>query len=40
MPKYIEEFKEPAVAKMIPPNAMSVAHVSRETGVAEQTPRR
>ncbi len=37
MAKYSEEFREQAVRKMMPPNAMSVAQVSRETGVSEQT---
>jgi transposase len=37
MSKYSEEFKEQAVCKMMAPNAMSVAQVSRETGVSEQT---
>lgn len=37
MSKYSEEFREQAVGKMMSPNAMSVAQVSRETGVSEQT---
>ena len=37
MAKYSEGFKEQAVRKMMPPNAMSVAQVSREAGVSEQT---
>lgn len=37
MSKYSEEFKEQAVRKMMPPNAMSVAQVGRESGVSEQT---
>lgn len=37
MPKYTEEFKEQAVRKMMPPNAISVAQASRETGVSEPT---
>jgi len=37
MAKYSNEFKEQTVRKMMPPNAMSVAQVSRETGVSEQT---
>jgi len=37
MPHYSEEFKEQVVCKMMPPNAMSVAQVSRDTGVSEQT---
>ena len=35
--EYSEEFKEQAVRKMMAPNAMSVAQVSRDTGVSEQT---
>jgi len=37
MPKYNEEFKEQAVRKMMPPNAMSVAQVSLDTGVSDVT---
>ena len=38
MPKYSEGFKEQrAVQMMMAPNAMSVAQVSRDTGVSEQT---
>jgi transposase-like protein len=37
MRQYSEEFREQAVRKMMAPNAMSVAQVSRETGVSEQT---
>lgn len=37
MPKYSEEFKEQVVCKMMLPNALAVAQVSRETGVSEQT---
>lgn len=37
MPRYSEAFKEQAVKKMIPPNAQSVAEVSRSVGVSEQT---
>jgi transposase len=37
MPQYSEEFKEQVVRKMMPPNAMSVAQVSRDTGVSEQS---
>jgi len=37
MPRYSEEFKEKIVQKMMPPNSMSVAQVSRETGVSEPT---
>ena len=37
MPQYSEEFKEQAVRRMMPPNAMSVAQISRDTGVSEPT---
>ena len=37
MPHYSEEFKEQTVRKMMPPNAMSVAQVSRDTGVSDVT---
>ena len=37
MPRYAEKFKESTVQKMMPPNVMTVAQVSRETGVSEQT---
>lgn len=37
MPHYNDEFKDQAVRKMMPPNAQSVAQVSRDVGVAEQT---
>ena len=37
MPQYSEEFKEQVVRKMMAPNAMSVAQVSRDTGVSEQS---
>lgn len=37
MPKYSEEFKEKIVQKMMPPNAVSVAQIHRETGVSEPT---
>ncbi len=37
MPRYSEAFKEQAVKKMMPPNAQSVAEVSRSVGVSEQT---
>jgi transposase-like protein len=37
MAQYSEGFRERAVQMMMPPNAMSVAQVSRETGVSEQT---
>ena len=36
MPRYSEEFKEQIVRKMMPPNAQSVAQISRDTGVSEQ----
>jgi len=36
MPQYSEGFRERAVQMMMLPNAMSVAQVSRETGVSEQ----
>jgi len=37
MAKYTDEFKEQLVGKMMPPNAQSVAQISRDTGVSEQT---
>ncbi len=37
MRQYSEEFREQSVRKMMPPTARSVAQVSRETGVSEQT---
>lgn len=37
MSRYNEEFKEQVVRKMMAPNARSVAEVSRETGVSEQS---
>jgi len=37
MPCYSEEFKEQIVRKMMTPNAQSVAEVSRESGVSEQS---
>ena len=37
MPHYSEEFREQSVRKMMAPNAQSVAEVSRESGVSEQT---
>ena len=37
MPRYNDEFKEQTVRKMMPPDAQSVAQVSRDTGVAEPT---
>lgn len=33
MPRYSEEFKEQVVSRLMPPNAQSVAQVSREVGV-------
>jgi len=37
MLRYTDEFKEQVVRKMMPPNAMSVAQLSRETGVSDQS---
>jgi len=37
MPRYTEEFKEQVVRKMMPPNAMSVADVGRDTGISDAT---
>ena len=37
MPRYSEEFKEQMVRKMMPPNAQSVAQISRESSVSEPT---
>ncbi|MES9905891.1 MAG: transposase, partial [Sedimenticola sp.] len=37
MPRYSEEFKEKIVQKMMPPNSMSVAQVSRDAGISEPT---
>jgi transposase len=37
MPKYNDEFKEHTVRKMMPPNVMSIAQVSRDTGVSDVT---
>ena len=37
MPRYNDGFKERTVQMMMPPNAKSVAEVSRETGVSEPT---
>ena len=37
MPRYEKEFKEQTVKKMMPPNAISVARLSRDTGVSEAT---
>ncbi|NOZ52031.1 MAG: transposase, partial [Gammaproteobacteria bacterium] len=34
MLRYTEEFKEQIVRKMMPPNALSVAEVNRETGIS------
>jgi len=36
MPRYSEDFKDQIVRKMMPPNAQSVAQISRDTGVSEQ----
>jgi transposase len=37
MPQYSQEFKEKIVARMMPPNAQSIAHIRRETGISEPT---
>ncbi|MDQ7073592.1 MAG: IS3 family transposase [Gammaproteobacteria bacterium] len=37
MPRYTEGFKEQIVQKMMPPNAQSIAQISRETGVCVPT---
>jgi len=37
MPRYEKEYKEQTVKKMMPPNAVSVAQLSRDTGVSEAT---
>jgi transposase-like protein len=37
VPKHNNEFKEQVVRKMMPPNAMSVAQISRDTGVSDVT---
>ena len=37
MRQYSEKFREQSVRKLMPPNAMSVAQVSRETGVYRLT---
>ena len=37
MTRYSTEFKEAAVKKMMPPNAMPVSDVRRETGVTDVT---
>ncbi len=37
MPRYTQEFKDQMVGKLMPPNAQSVAQVSRDTGVSEPT---
>ncbi|VAX05110.1 Transposase [hydrothermal vent metagenome] len=36
MSRYSEDFKEQIVRKMMPPNAQSVAQISRDTGASEQ----
>src|SRR5690606_11686510 len=35
--RYSEEFKEQAVKRLMPPNAQSVAQVSRDIGVSDAT---
>ena len=37
MARYSKEFKESMVQKMMPPNAQSIAHIHRDTGVSEPT---
>ena len=37
MPHYTDEFKEQVVTKMMPPNAMTVAQVSKETSISTKT---
>lgn len=37
MPRYTEEFKAQIVRKMMPPNALTVAEVNRETGISGAT---
>jgi transposase-like protein len=37
MARYSSEFKEQIVRKMMPPSSQSVAHISRETGIAPPT---
>lgn len=37
MPRYTEAFKEQVVRKMMPPKAMSVAEVGRDTGISDAT---
>jgi len=37
MPRYSQAFKEQIVRKMMPPNAQSIAHISRDTGISVQT---
>ncbi len=37
MPRYTQEFKDQMVGKLMPPNAQSVAQVSRDTGISEPT---
>lgn len=35
MARYSDEFKEQAVRRMMPPNAQTVARISRDMGVSE-----
>jgi len=37
MGRYSEEFKEQTVRRLMPPNAQSVAQVSRDLGVSDVT---
>ena len=37
MPRYTQDFKDQMVSKLMPPNAQSVAQVSRDTGISEPT---
>ena len=37
MPHYTDEYKEQVVTKMMPPNAMTVAQVSKETSISTKT---
>jgi len=37
MPRYEKDFKDQTIRKMMPPNAVSVARLSRDTGVSEGT---
>ena len=37
MPRYSDDFKEQIVRKMMPPNAQSVAQLSRDSGASKQT---